>query len=133
MIYSPDSARRTPGAAAAASAYDGAKEVGFILANVAFREGWKIDSGCWLRVLFDWIGIFMEAGTGSQVQRDTTSNAILAKSFRKGLLTNSPVKRGRVWSKENGMESIVSTTGNGLMCGGVNPRALFCAEYNIVA
>jgi len=68
MIYSPDSARRTPGAAAVASAYDGAKEVGLILANVAFREGWKIGSGGWLRVLFDWIGVFMEAGTGSQVQ-----------------------------------------------------------------
>jgi len=49
MIYSPDSTRRTPGAAAAASAYDGAKDV-----------------------------VFMGAGTGSQVQRDTTSNAILA-------------------------------------------------------
>ena len=39
-IYSPDSARRSPGiAAAAASAYDGAKDVGLILSNVAFREG----------------------------------------------------------------------------------------------
>jgi len=69
-------------------------------------------------VLFDWIGVFMGAGTGSQVQRDTTSNAILAKSFRKGLLV----------CKENGMESSVSTTGNGLVCVGVDSRALFCAE-----
>ena len=101
------------------------------LANVAFSNGWKIGSGGWLRVLFDWIGIFMEAGTGSQVQRDTTSNAILAKSFRKGLLVSSPVKRGRVWSKENGMESIMSTTGNGLTCGGSIPG--HCSVRNTIS
>ena len=82
-----------------------------------------------LRVLFDWIGVSMGAGTGSQVQRDTTSNAILAKSFRKELLVNSPVKRGSVWKmvwralcRPQGMGQCVGGRFQGIVLCGIQYR-----------
>lgn len=130
MIYSPESAWSTPDATAAYDAGIAVPECcGRILANVASREGWKIGSGGWLCSIFALLGVFTGTGTGSQAQSDTTSNAILAKSDRKELLVVSPDKRGRRWSKENGIESNVLITGNGVACGGSIPG--HCSLRNV--
>ena len=74
------------------------------------------------------IGIFM--GSGSHAHRDTISTAIVIKSRRKGLLVTSAAKRGRLCSKEKGIERSVLIMGNALVCGGSIPG--HCSFRNTV-